>query len=182
MKFDVVIGNPPYQDESGRASIYKDFVERSVELADVVSMITRDNWLNGKAFKSMRDKLTEYGAITDIVHYPKIGEVFPGIKVSAAYFLWKKGEEKKTQYIYIKDGNTVLTQELDLANGIIYKSEIAKSILTKVGNRSKWAQTYNTRSYPFMDQRKRYDMYSVDVKDEEHTIGVMVNGEKTCVC
>lgn len=178
MKIDVVIGNPPYQDESGRASIYKDFVEESADIADVVVMITRDNWLNGKAFKSMRDKLTVNGTIKDIVHYPKIGEVFPGIKVSAAYFSWFRGEKKNTNYTCIKDGNIVLTQELDLTNGIIYKSEIAKSILTKVGNRSKWAQTFNTRSYPFMDQRKRYGMYSVDVKDEEHTIGVMINGER----
>lgn len=179
MSFDVIIGNPPYQDASGRASIYKDFVEKSVDIADMISMITRDNWLNGKAFKSMRDKLTEEGAITDIEHYPKVGEVFPGIKVSAAYFLWKKGVAQKTKYKCIKDGRDIIKQELDLANGIIYKSEIAKNILTKIGNRSNWAQVFNTRSYPFMDQRKRERLteYCVYRQDDEHTVGVMINGE-----
>lgn len=175
MEFNVIIGNPPYQDESGKASLYDKFVNAAVELGDTVNMITRDNWLNGKAFEDMRNNLTENGLITDIVHYPKVGELFPQVKVAVAYFNWQKSEKGVTNYNSIKDGNIVMTQELDITSGVIYKSEIGKNIISKVGGRSNWAKLFNTRSYAFMDQRKRYEMDSVSTPDSQHTITVMIN-------
>lgn len=43
MKIDVVIGNPPYQGADGKSSIYPEFVENAVDIADTVCMVTRDN-------------------------------------------------------------------------------------------------------------------------------------------
>ena len=178
MKFNVVIGNPPYQDESGRSSIYNKFVEKSIMLASIVSMITRDNWMNGKAFKSMRDKMMNIGGISSIVHYPKVGEVFKNVSVTVTYFIWQKGYNSNTHYICIRDNKKCVEQELDLRDGVLYKSEIGKSIINKVGNKSNWTKYFNTRSYPFMDQRKRYNMESADYEDEEHNVAVMINSEK----
>ena len=177
MKFDVVIGNPPYQDTSGKSSIYNKFVELSLIISDLVCMITRDNWMNGKAFKGMRDKLVANGSITSIVHYPKNGEIFKNVSVTVAYFVWERHKQAITKYVRIKDGNVILKQDLDITNGIIYKSEISKSILNKVGAFKEWPEKYNTRSYPFMDQRKRYSMDSKSVADGEHTVAVMINRE-----
>ena len=178
MKFNVVIGNPPYQDESGRSSIYNKFVEKSIMLAPIISMITRDNWMNGKAFKSMRDKMMDTGCISSIVHYPKGGEVFKNVSVTVAYFVWQKGYNSKTHYVCIRDNKKCVEQELDLMDGVLYKSEIGKSIVDKAGNKSNWTKNFNTRSYPFMDQRKRYNMESADYKDDKHNVAVMINSEK----
>lgn len=175
MKFDVVIGNPPYQDDSGRSSIYNKFVSKSIMLADTVSMITRDNWMNGKAFKDMRDKMLERGCINKIVHFPKVGEVFEDLKVSVAYFLWTKGDKGKTEYRCIKDKKECLKQELDLTDGVLYKSEIGKEVLEKIGGKSNWGDIYKTRCYAFMDQRKRNNMEQSKSLDDKYNITVMVN-------
>lgn len=175
MKFDVVIGNPPYQDLGGRASIYPKFVEQAIDISDITCMITRDNWLNGKAFIEMRNKLTTTGSVKSIVHYPKVKEVFPDVAVSVAYFIWHRGIKEQTHYICIKDGTIVIEQDLDTLDGLIYKSNIGKTILEKIPNHGEWPATFDTRSYPFMDQRKREHMQSVNTYDDEHTIGVKIN-------
>lgn len=177
MKFDVIIGNPPYQDTSGRASIYHKFIEESIKIANHVSMITRDNWMSGKAFKATREKLIETGTITDIVHYPNNGEIFKNVSVTVAYFVWRKGENsnKLTRYSRIKDGKEIFSHDLDLSNGIIYKSELSKNILDKTKAIGNWPATYNTRSYAFMDQRKRLSLDSKDNRDTEYAVEVIVN-------
>lgn len=178
MKFDVVIGNPPYQDTSGKSSIYNKFIEKLVPVSSILCMITRDNWMNGKAFKAMREKMLSTGGIKEIVHFPKVGEVFESVSVTVAYFMWIRGYNKQTHYTCIKNGKQCIEQELNLESGIIYKSEQGKSILNKIGNQSQWAKYYGTRSYPFMDQRKRYSMDSTESEDNEHNVAVMINGDR----
>lgn len=175
MKFDVVIGNPPYQDAGGRASIYPKFVDLSLDVSSIVCMITRDNWLNGKAFKGMRDKLSKNGAVSHIVHYPKLREVFKEADVPVAYFIWHNGGKSSTHYTCIKDSKIVVQQELSTLGCLLYKSDLGKSILEKIPDRGVWSKQFNTRSYPFMDQRKRERMYSKESYDSDHTVGVKVN-------
>jgi hypothetical protein len=47
MKFDCVVGNPPYQD--GNQPIWKDFTEKALKLAPVVAFVTPRSVLNGNA-------------------------------------------------------------------------------------------------------------------------------------
>lgn len=54
MKFDVIVGNPPYQDEKN--SIYQKFIELGCDIAKCNCLITRNNWFNGKAFSNTRKK------------------------------------------------------------------------------------------------------------------------------
>lgn len=91
MNFDVVIGNPPYQEPSGRASIYTLFMRLAINVGNTVSMITRNNWLNGMAFKQIRNELKDSGCINTIVDFPTIGDVFKNAQVAVAYFVWTRG-------------------------------------------------------------------------------------------
>lgn len=177
MKFDVVIGNPPYQDPGGKASIYNKFVDVALDIADKVCMITRDNWLNGKAFKSMRNNLISKGSVTDIVHYPEVGEVFSTVDVSVVYFLWKHQHGLATNYTCIRQGDVQDTLQFKFSAFGLYKSEVAKNIILKVGAFGEWAECYNTRSYPFMDQRKRFGLDTMSEQDPQHTIKVIANKE-----
>ena len=177
MKFDVVIGNPPYQDEKN--SIYPRFVELGIALSDTTCMITRDNWMNGKAFKGMRQALNEDGAVSKIIHYPVVGELFSAVRVAVAIFKWDRNYKQLTDYKCIKKGIEVVKQQINTAEGIIYKSDIAKSIITKSRSSNKWTEIYNTRSYPFMDQRKRYDLDTVAKPSGEYKVAVMANKEET---
>lgn len=182
VKFDVVIGNPPYQDTDGKRSIYPKFIELGTEIGEHVCMITKDNWINGEGeLKKAREKMISTGLITDIVHYPVVGEVFdPSVaKVSVAYFHWKRGGKGETNYKVIRNGKLESEHLIDLSvdeNGVIYKSDMAKAIIDKVQpNVGEWARQFGTRSYPFMDQRKFNRMDSSELPDEYYNVEVESN-------
>jgi len=65
MKFDVVIGNPPYQ--SGNRPIWKKFVDRATDLAPVVAFVTPRAVVNGGYIDSVN--LNVWGKIRDHVYY-----------------------------------------------------------------------------------------------------------------
>lgn len=64
MKFDFIIGNPPYQEETENTSarpIYNDFMDKSYKLADKVELITPARFLfnAGKTPKAWNKKMLE---------------------------------------------------------------------------------------------------------------------------
>lgn len=175
MTFDVVIGNPPYQNTDGKSSIYPAFVELGLALSKTTCMITRDNWLNGKAFNKLRLLMNNRGSLTKIVHYPVVGEVFKEMKVSVAYFVWESNKQADADYTRIKDGCIEYKSKLakNKDGFVFYKSLLAKDILKKVSGSDCWLELYNTRSYPFMDKRKRLGLESTPVKDNDHEVAVI---------
>jgi hypothetical protein len=80
MKFDVVIGNPPYQsteDGSKRKKMWVQFAEKSIKMADIVAFVTPTAWQkeNAKYFNEIADlikpNLVAYG---DANQYFSVGE------------------------------------------------------------------------------------------------------------
>lgn len=118
-KFDVVIGNPPYQVEDGgggagksATSIYNKFVSAAKELKpNYIEMITPSRWFNGgKGLDSFRQSMLNDKRIAEIVDFIDSRDCFPGVDISGGicYFLWKadhKGKCKVTNVL--KDGAKV---------------------------------------------------------------------------
>lgn len=122
MKFDVVIGNPPYQDNIGNMDtknkglatpIFTSFIQRSIELGDNVVLITPSRWFTGNgqdgSFPKVRQLIKEHNHISKIVNYPDAGEVFPNqdIKGGVSYFLYRKdfdGNKHAMEFINIENG------------------------------------------------------------------------------
>ena len=125
MKFDVVIGNPPYSEESGGggrtarqgATLYHRFIELGLNIADITCMITKNNWLSSDTLSDIRNKMIKTG-IVEINNYPLYGEVFKGVSVSVASFIVKKGYEKESSYNEIKNGKIVSTYTQSLKDMI----------------------------------------------------------------
>ena len=89
MEFDVVIGNPPYQD--GKRSIYHNFINNAVGTAkSIVCMITNSNWFGRDEFKDTRKNMIDFG-LAKVIDFPKIGDVFQSANVPVAIFLLNKG-------------------------------------------------------------------------------------------
>lgn len=85
MKFDVVIGNPPYQEEgkgdnaSFAASIYNSFMDLSYQLSDLVILITPARFLfnRGNTPKQWNEKMLNDPHFKVVYYNAKSEEVFP---------------------------------------------------------------------------------------------------------
>lgn len=100
MNFNVVIGNPPYQKDtgggkSGGTAIWPMFIDMAKELQpDNIIMITPSRWFTGGQgiTNEWRQKWLNDIHISRLVHFSNASEVFPGTGIAGgvSYFNWSK--------------------------------------------------------------------------------------------
>ena len=111
MKFDAIVGNPPYNitDGSGASSdsaypVYNIFVEASTKMSpSFISMIMPSKWMvGGRGLKQFRDKFMVDTHLVNFYDYEESKECFPNQHIDGGicYFLWQKSYSGKTSYYY----------------------------------------------------------------------------------
>lgn len=101
MKFDVIIGNPPYQIGSDGSTrdipIYNKFVEQAKKLNPrYLSMIIPSRWMaSGLGLSEFRRAMLGDRRIRKLVDYERMDEVFPGVDFEGGvcFFLWDRDNE-----------------------------------------------------------------------------------------
>lgn len=98
MKFDVIVGNPPYNESDksdGKGSakpLYNLFVNLSRELKpDFITLITPSVWfLGGKGLSSFRKSMLSDKHLNFFGNYITSKDIFPGVNLRGGvnYFLW----------------------------------------------------------------------------------------------
>ena len=143
MKFDVIIGNPPYQlsdggfGESARP-VYHLFVEQATKLKPrFLTMIIPSRWFaGGKGLDKFRDAMLHDHHISHLVDYPKLYDGFPGVKIrgGVSYFLWNRDYDGPCSVQTMWDGEPLgppMKRRLDAYDVLVRRNE-AVSILDKV--------------------------------------------------
>ena len=133
MKFDVVIGNPPYQDVT--TTIYQDFIDLGIALGDRVSMIVKNNWINSNTLKPTRDNMIKAG-LKQIIAFSKLHEIFSdNANVYVNIFYIEKGYEGETEISRIEDGKTVDKFRFNLVGiSMISTNKMDCALIKRFGN------------------------------------------------
>lgn len=144
MKFDVIIGNPPYQLSDGGAGasaipLYHKFVEQAKILnPKYLVMIIPSRWFaGGRGLDDFRKNMQKDKRIKVLIDYPKSRECFPGVDIAGGvcYFLWEKDYKGSCRFISrIKDNETVSDRFLDEFD-MVLRDNIGIDIVHKVLNR-----------------------------------------------
>ena len=164
MKFDVIIGNPPYQLEDGgfgksASPIYHKFVEQAMRLnPSYLTMIIPARWYSGgKGLDEFRENMLNDERISQIHDFPETEDCFPGqnIRGGVCYFLWDKNHKGLTNIINYKDSKPISnsTRKLKSNNlNIFVRYNEAINILEKI-NSFKEEKFYN-----FVSSRKPFGL------------------------
>ena len=117
MKFDVIIGNPPYQMSDGGGTgdsakpLYHLFIEQAKKLSPrYLTMIVPSRWMKGgKGLNDFRQAMMNDTRIKEIHDFEDAKECFSGLHIDGGvcYFLWDKNYDGKVDYYFKSlDGST----------------------------------------------------------------------------
>jgi site-specific DNA-methyltransferase (adenine-specific) len=118
MKFDVIIGNPPYQlsNEGGRYNksatpLYNKFVQQAKKLNPrYLVMIIPSRWFASvNILSNFRAEMLNDDRIRKIVDFEKASEVFPSVDIAGGvcYFLWERDTHGLCEVTNVRNGNMV---------------------------------------------------------------------------
>ena len=133
MKFDVIIGNPPYQLSDGGGTgdsakpLYHLFIQQAIKLTpQYIIMIVPSRWMKGgKGLTSFREEMMRDTRIKVIYDFEDAKECFSGLHIDGGvcYFLWDKSYNGKVEYHYKSlDGTNMVSHrylKTDISDTVI---------------------------------------------------------------
>lgn len=141
MKFDVIVGNPPYQmSDGGNAAsaipLYHHFVEQARKInPNYLCMIIPARWYTGgRGLDDFRASMLSDSHISHIVDYADSSECFPGVNIAGGicYFLWEKAYSGKCEICNISHEERIsLTRSLS-EFPVFVRSNLAIDIIRKI--------------------------------------------------
>lgn len=167
MKFDVIIGNPPYQlndgggmqtDTSSGSAIplYHRFIYQAKKLNPrYLIMIIPARWYSGgRGLDEFRDSMLNDERISYLVDFPDSKECFPGVDIAGGvcYFVWEKDHKGLCTTINIERGEEVRLERRLNEFPVFVRYGVAVNILHKVLQKHELcfdSQVYSSKPFGF---------------------------------
>ena len=144
MKFDVIIGNPPYQlnvgvqQESYAIALYHKFVQQAKKLNPrYLTMIIPSRWFaGGRGLDEFRDEMLHDDRLRVIHDFINASDCFSGVEIKGGvcYFLWDRDNPGLCNIFTHKDGTISQSERplLEENNDTFIRYNQAISIIKKV--------------------------------------------------
>ncbi len=145
MKFDVIVGNPPYQlsdggNNSSAMPLYNKFVDLAKKLLPLyLVMIIPSRWYaGGRGLDEFRTKMLTDKHLKEIHDYQRGADCFPGIRNGGGmcYFLWSKDYNSYDVTISNHDAKAILYTEnrptIEFGEDIFIRDPFVCSVLRKI--------------------------------------------------
>ncbi len=168
MKFDAIVGNPPYQinDGSGAADdsalpVYHKFVGVAKAICPCyISMIMPSRWMvGGRGLKAFRQEMCSDHRLIKFYDYEDSSECFPNQHIDGGicYFLWGSQSKDKVKYVYkTVSGHVFETlRYLDDKGGFVIRDVRRISLINRVRSSQMFSdivsstKPYGIRNYLF---------------------------------
>lgn len=141
MKFDVIIGNPPYQLSDGgngasASPLYHRFVRQAQKLKPrYLTMIIPSRWFGGgKGLDDFRREMLNDNRIRVLVDYENASDCFPGVDIAGGvcYFLWDRDNPGLCDVVNIRNSETMHSVRALNEFDTFIRHDQAASIVRKV--------------------------------------------------
>jgi len=191
MKFDVIVGNPPYQlsDGSGASSdaalpVYNKFIEQAIKLNPrYLVMITPSKWMvGGRGLQKFREDMMADKHIKYMFDFENAADCFPGLHIDGGvnYFLWDKEYQGKTDYTFKSNDGSISNSIKHLKNDYfdyVIRDNRILSILDKVSKEQKFSsivsqtKPFGVRKYLF-NEPDRYPESNLQLKPFKDSVKI----------
>jgi site-specific DNA-methyltransferase (adenine-specific) len=146
MKFDVIVGNPPYQlnDGGGTGSsakpIYNLFIEQAKKLNPrYLIMIIPARWYSGgKGLDEFRSEMLKDKRIRKLIDFADSRDCFPNVDIAGGvcYFLWDRDNKGICEIQTIRKNNIVKSSRFLDEFETFVRDNMAIGIINKIRNKS----------------------------------------------
>ena len=182
MKFDVIVGNPPYQLSDGgngasAAPIYHLFIQQAKRLNPrYMAFIVPSRWFaGGKGLDDFRDEMLHDRHIKAIYDYPDANDCFPGVEIKGGvnYFIWDKkhdgpceittivnNEELPSATRYLDEYDTFIRWNAAIPILRKVQDRHEETLDKKVSSRKPFGLATNFENFDGIDNSDKYKIYA----------------------
>lgn len=190
MRFDAIVGNPPYQNTTGGGQaqatpLYNKFVDLSIKMnPKYISMIMPSRWFSGgfSILDDFRKSFIKDNHIVNIHDFPNALDCFDNVQIKGGvcYFLYDKGYcgecifsthmgeniiSSKKRFLLEKECDTIIrnNEAISILNKVKLKSE--KSFSSIIGKLWPFINVSNFNSFNHI-KHKDDDVFAYVLKDK----------------
>ena len=192
MKFNAVVGNPPYQETGGSGGtndspVYQLFAMSAEQIdPDYISLIMPARWFSGgreNLLGEFRRHMLENRHLSKMYVYPEAREIFPTVEIKSGlcYYLHDNSYDGNCHYVLIENGKRI-EYDRDLRSAdVLIRNPILAGIVNKVKKYDPAAVTVDTifsGDTPFNigtkpEESKKYPIKLYETNEEPHSTIVL---------